>query len=144
MLRLICVAAIAALAACASNAESAARDEAPAHEASQGGEPVSAEPSPVPAAPIPSTSEGSAPPSEGGSAGGRMAFTQCNADDRPQACTREYRPVCAEVDNGVRCVTTPCDSTDQKELANGCTACADAKTIGYWPVACAQLGQDAK
>jgi hypothetical protein len=47
--------------------------------------------------------------------------------------------VCAEVDNGVRCVTTPCDSTDQKEFANGCTACSDAKTHGYWPIACAEL-----
>jgi hypothetical protein len=70
---------------------------------------------------------------------GRLAFTQCDPENRPQACTREYRPVCAEVDNGVRCVTTPCDSTDQKEFGNGCTACSDAKTQGYWPVACAEL-----
>jgi hypothetical protein len=54
-------------------------------------------------------------------------------------CTREYKPVCAEVDNGVRCVTQPCDSTDQKEFPNACTACSDAKAQGYWPVACAEL-----
>jgi hypothetical protein len=54
-------------------------------------------------------------------------------------CTKEYRPVCAEVDNGVRCVTTPCDSTDQKEYATGCVACSDPKVQGYWPVACAEL-----
>lgn len=97
----------------------------------------------VPAEPIPSTGEGSEAPSAGGAPAGRMAFTTC-PEERVQACTREYRPVCAEVDNGVRCVTTPCDSTDQKEFPNGCTACADAKTTGYWPVACAELGSDAR
>lgn len=71
---------------------------------------------------------------------GRLAFTQCDAEHRPEMCTKEYRPVCAEVDNGIRCITAPCPSTDQKEFANGCTACADAKTHGYWPVPCAQLG----
>src|SRR5687768_15973794 len=35
---------------------------------------------------------------------GRMAFTQCPAGKRQQACTREYKPVCAEVDTGVRCI----------------------------------------
>jgi hypothetical protein len=43
-----------------------------------------------------------------------------------------YRPVCGEVDNGVRCVTTPCDSTDQREFGNACMACAEPKTTGYW------------
>ena len=81
----------------------------------------------------------SAPADGAGAPQGRLAFTKCDPENRPQACTREYRPVCAEVDNGVRCVTTPCDSTDQKEFGNGCTACADAKTDGYWPVACAEL-----
>lgn len=77
-------------------------------------------------------------------AGGRMAFTTCDAGDRPQMCTKEYRPVCGEVDNGVRCITTPCNSTEQRNFGNACMACADAKTNGYWPVACEALGNDAR
>lgn len=76
-------------------------------------------------------------------AGGRMAFTTCDAEHRPEVCTKEYRPVCAEVDNGVRCITTPCDSTDQRNFGNACMACADPKVTGHWPVACEALGGDA-
>lgn len=90
------------------------------------------------APPAPDEPEAEAPP-EGAPQGGRLAFTQCDPANRPAMCTKEYRPVCAEVDNGVRCVTTPCDSTDQKEYATGCVACSDAKVQGYWPVACAEL-----
>lgn len=73
-----------------------------------------------------------------------MAFTQCDAEHRPEVCTKEYRPVCAEVDNGVRCITTPCDSTDQRNFGNACMACADANVTGHWPVACEALGNDAQ
>jgi hypothetical protein len=59
------------------------------------------------------------------------------SDPRPQACTREYLPVCAERDNGVRCVTTPCDSTEPETYANGCTACSDPLVLRYRPGACA-------
>ena len=97
---------------------------------------------PAPEEPV--AAQGEEPPAPEGESQGRLAFTQCDLEQRPQACTREYRPVCAEVDNGVRCITTPCDSTDKKEFSNGCTACADVKTQGYWPVACAELtGQGA-
>jgi len=64
-----------------------------------------------------------------------LPYTQCK-EPRPQICTREYRPVCAEVDTGIRCVTTPCASTKLKTYATGCTACADPKVIGYRPGAC--------
>ena len=50
---------------------------------------------------------------------------------RPQVCTREYRPVCARVDTGIRCVTTPCPSFKKKTYANACTACADDKVLDY-------------
>ena len=96
----------------------------------------------APPAPEEPAAEGEAPAE--GAPQGRLAFTQCDLENRPQACTEDYRPVCAEVDNGIRCIKAPCPSTDQKEFANGCTACADAKTQGYWPVACAELsGQGA-
>lgn len=124
--KLLVIAISVSLAACASNS---AEPETPAAESS-------AEPAyEAPPAPEEPTSEA---PAEGAPQG-RLAFTQCDTENRPQACTREYMPVCAEVDNGVRCVTTPCDSTDQKEFPNGCTACSDAKTQGYWPIACAEL-----
>lgn len=75
---------------------------------------------------------------------GRMAFTQCDAEHRPEMCTKEYRPVCGEVDNGVRCITTPCDSTDRRTFGNACMACADPKTVGHWPVPCERLNDDAR
>lgn len=58
-------------------------------------------------------------------------------EERPQACTFDYRPVCATVDTGVRCVTTPCPSTEQKTYGNACSACADEKVIGHVPGECA-------
>jgi hypothetical protein len=58
------------------------------------------------------------------------------SEPRPEACTQEYRPVCAERDNGVRCVTTPCDSTEKKTYSNGCTACSDPLVYSYEPGAC--------
>jgi len=67
------------------------------------------------------------------------AAVQCpprRADAGPIMCTREYRPVCGVVDTGVRCVTTPCPSVQFKTFGNGCTACADPKTISYRPGAC--------
>ena len=56
--------------------------------------------------------------------------TQCK-DPRPQICTREYMPVCATKDTGLRCITEPCPSTEQKTYATGCTACAEPKVINY-------------
>lgn len=57
-------------------------------------------------------------------------------DPRPQICTREYLPVCAQVDTGKRCVTTPCDSSVQETRASGCSACSDPKVMGYRKGAC--------
>lgn len=62
-------------------------------------------------------------------------LTQC-PEQRPQICTMDYRPVCATRDTGVRCVTSPCPSTEQKTYSNACSACADAKVIGHLPDEC--------
>jgi len=51
-------------------------------------------------------------------------FTLC-PEPRPQMCTREYRPVCATLNDGTH-----------KTYANGCTACSDPKVKGYFPDAC--------
>lgn len=59
-------------------------------------------------------------------------------EPRPEICTQDYRPVCAQRDNGVRCVTTPCDSTDSKTFSNGCTACSDRLVFTYVDGACVE------
>lgn len=63
---------------------------------------------------------------------------QC-PEQRAQMCTREYRPVCATRDTGIRCVIAPCPSSEEKTYANACTACADAKVIAHRPGACKQV-----
>lgn len=52
-------------------------------------------------------------------------------EPRPQACTMDYRPVCATRDTGIRCVTTPCPSSEQKTFGNACSACSDPKVSQY-------------
>jgi hypothetical protein len=66
-----------------------------------------------------------------------VAYTVCESP-RPQICTREYNPVCAVRDTGVRCVTTPCPSAEEATYATGCTACADPKVLRHRPGACDQ------
>ncbi|MFH1399933.1 MAG: hypothetical protein ABIH41_00290 [Nanoarchaeota archaeon] len=65
-------------------------------------------------------------------------FTLCQ-DPRPEACTMEYMPVCAIKDNGIRCITTPCPSTDAVTAGNACSACGDKDVIGHYPGACEDL-----
>lgn len=62
-------------------------------------------------------------------------ITPCQ-DPRPQICTSEYRPVCATKDTGIRCVTTPCPSTEEATYATGCTACSDSRVGSYRPGKC--------
>ena len=57
-------------------------------------------------------------------------------DPRPEMCTQDYRPVCGLRDTGIRCVTTPCDSTEWETYSNGCSACSDASVERYRPGAC--------
>lgn len=60
---------------------------------------------------------------------------QCT-DPRPQICTREYRPVCGLRDTGIRCITTPCPSTERKTYSNACSACSDPDVLEYTPGEC--------
>lgn len=41
-------------------------------------------------------------------------------EPRPQMCTMDYRPVCAELKDG-----------SFKTFANGCTSCTDLEVVGY-------------
>jgi hypothetical protein len=52
-------------------------------------------------------------------------------DPRSPICTMEYKPVCALKDTGVRCVTTPCPSSEWQTYPNACTACSHPEVTGY-------------
>jgi hypothetical protein len=59
-------------------------------------------------------------------------ITTACADPRPEFCTRDYRPVCAQADTGVRCVKAPCpEAREWKTFGNACTACSDETVMGY-------------
>lgn len=60
----------------------------------------------------------------------RQDLIQC-PENRPEMCIEIYQPVCGLVDTGIRCITTPCPSTDYKTFGNSCTACADPNVTGY-------------
>ncbi|RYZ88786.1 MAG: hypothetical protein EOO68_26105 [Moraxellaceae bacterium] len=66
-----------------------------------------------------------------------LAITEC-PEQRSDMCTREYLPVCATRDTGIRCITAPCPSSEEKTYGNACTACADAKVSAYRSGACEQ------
>ena len=52
------------------------------------------------------------------------SLTLC-PEPRPQVCTMDYRPVCAELKEG-----------GSKTYSNGCGSCADPKVVGYRDGAC--------
>jgi hypothetical protein len=57
-------------------------------------------------------------------------------EPRPEMCAQMYDPVCAQRDTGIRCVTTPCDSSEAREYSNACEACRDPKVVSYVPGPC--------
>ena len=78
--------------------------------------PVASEPAPPPPADAPKQ-ENKAP-------------VMCT-EPRPEACAQIYEPVCATRDTGVRCITTPCPSSEEVTKGNACSACSDPKVISY-------------
>ena len=54
----------------------------------------------------------------------KKELTKCT-DPRPQMCTQDYRPVCADLKDG-----------STKTYSNGCMACSDPKVVGYYQGAC--------
>lgn len=64
---------------------------------------------------------------------------------RPEVCTREFRPVCALRDTGMRCESPPCiDATEWVTRPNACDACTDPRVIGHRPGACDAEGPEPK
>jgi hypothetical protein len=47
-------------------------------------------------------------------------------EPRPQICTQDYRPVCAQLQDG-----------SFKTYSNGCSSCSDPNVVGYSEAACA-------
>ena len=66
---------------------------------------------------------------------GKNKVKQCSAP-RPEVCLAVCHPVCATRDTGVRCVTTPCPSSEQITYSNDCFACADKRVFSYHKGAC--------
>ena len=58
------------------------------------------------------------------------------SDPRPEICTMDYTPVCATRDNGRRCLTLPCESTETATYSNACSACSDPRVIYHLPGEC--------
>jgi hypothetical protein len=52
-------------------------------------------------------------------------------DPRPSACNLDYKPVCADVDTGVRCIRAPCPSSERKTFSSACKACRDPAVSSY-------------
>jgi putative hemolysin len=64
--------------------------------------------------------------------GGKLQAIDCPTE-RTQACTREYMPVCGQVQ--VQCIRAPCPPIKQT-FSNKCEACANSLTISYTEGAC--------
>ena len=58
------------------------------------------------------------------------------SNPRPEVCAQNVQPVCATRDTGIRCITTPCPSSELKTYSNACTACSDPKVSDYHEGAC--------
>jgi hypothetical protein len=69
---------------------------------------------------------------------GKLQATDCT-DPRPEACTKEYMPVCGQVQ--VECIRAPCYPVKQT-FGNKCEACANDRTISYTQGACEDFNTD--
>ncbi|PID50051.1 MAG: hypothetical protein CR991_03590 [Proteobacteria bacterium] len=63
---------------------------------------------------------------------GNVELVECQ-NPRPEICYELYAPVCAVRDKGIRCITTPCPSTERVTYPNDCKACADPSVVSYLP-----------
>ncbi len=67
--------------------------------------------------------------------GARAAVNMFIDDDHSAGgqtiCPLNYAPVCGQKDTGIRCITTPCPSTETKTYGNSCQLAADKAELLY-------------
>lgn len=80
---------------------------------------------------------GAADPAPAPTAAAKPPAGETCSKPRTRHCPDTKAPVCAIRDTGIRCVTTPCDSTEQRTYDNGCMACLDPNVQTFTPGACA-------
>jgi hypothetical protein len=61
---------------------------------------------------------------------------QCSAFEGQLGCDTVPGSVCARVDTGVRCITTPCPSYKFQPYDNACAACANDKVQEIFSGSC--------
>jgi hypothetical protein len=61
----------------------------------------------------------------------RAALDPLSESDAPTVCPLNYDPVCGQKDTGIRCVTVPCPSTENKTYGNTCQLNADKAEFLY-------------
>ncbi len=49
-----------------------------------------------------------------------FTLTNLHAQEENQFCTAQYDPVCGKKDTGIRCITIPCPSSENKTFGNMC------------------------
>lgn len=69
---------------------------------------------------------------------GKLQAIDCPAE-RPTICTKEYMPVCGQVQ--VQCIKEPCPPIKQT-FGNKCEACANSLTISYTDRACEKTNSE--
>lgn len=91
----------------------------------------------------PAGPEETPPPEEAAGGNGRLALQQCSEESRKSStkCATILKPVCAEVDTGLRCVRAPCPSTAQQTFDNECIACLNKNVRGFWPMSCEAMAK---
>jgi hypothetical protein len=72
---------------------------------------------------------------------GTQSLLKLCPETRPEMCTQQYDPVCAKRDTGIRCVTTPCESSAWVTYSNGCSACSDPKVSAFKSGSCGGDGE---
>lgn len=68
------------------------------------------------------------PTSDGGAPSQVVGKVQIYVGEKPAACTKEYKPVCGEIQ--IQCITTPCNPI-QKTYGNRCMMEADGAKLLY-------------
>lgn len=87
--------------------------------------PVADMPAPAATAGVPSSAPAQVP----------VTDTACTGP-RTKMCSTISAPVCATRDTGIRCITTPCPSSERKTFSSACAACRDPQVSGWTEGAC--------